>query len=72
MVLDVVEERILAYLSIVEGRSRDVILGALALRDEDCDTALERLKERRLVSEIPGSQISLYFVTEEGRREMRR
>ena len=33
---------------------------------------LDVAEERRLVTEIPGSQISLYFVTEEGRREMRR
>lgn len=69
--LDAAEWRILSYLALMEGRTRDVIMGALALREEVMDEALQRLKERGLVSATSGESSDRYFITSEEKRQLR-
>jgi len=69
--LDTAEWRILSYLALMEGRTRDVIMGALALREEVLDEALQRLKGRALVLVTCGESGDRYFITSEGKRQLR-
>jgi hypothetical protein len=69
--LDAAEWRILSYLALMEGRTRDVIMGALALREEVLDEALQRLKGRALVLVTCGESGDRYFITTEGKRQLR-
>jgi len=50
--LDVVEEQILSLLCVWPGRTPDVIMGALVLRKEALDLALQELEGKRFVSVI--------------------
>lgn len=69
--LDVVEERILSLLCVWPGRTSDVIMGALVLRKEASDLALQKLERSRFVSAIVSIDGEKYYVTEEGRRALR-
>ncbi len=69
--LDAAEWRILSYLALMERRTRDVIMGALALREEVLDEALQRLKGRALVLVTCGESGDRYFITSEGKRQLR-
>ena len=69
--MDAAEWRILSYLALMEGRTRDVIMGALALREEVMDESLQRLKGRALVLVTCGESGDRYFITSEGKRQLR-
>ncbi len=68
LLLDVSEERILSFLCVWGGRTRDVMMGALELRKEAFDLALHALEGKRFVSAICAIDGDRYYVTEQGRR----
>jgi hypothetical protein len=46
--------------------------GALALRENDLNETLQRLKELKLVEAVSGEGTEQLFVTEEGKRALRK
>ena len=75
MMLDAVEWRVLSYLSIMNIErevTANTIRIALALREDILNEALQRLKDRELVSTIPGEDGVCYRIMDEGKRQLRR
>jgi len=75
VLLDVVEWRILSYLAVMNvwrGVTAEMVGGALALRENDLNETLQRLKEQKLVEAVSGEGIEQLFVTEEGKRALRK
>ena len=71
MLLDVVEWRILSYLAVMNvwrGVTAEMVGGALALRENDLNETLQRLKEQKLVEAVSSEGTEQLFVTEEGKK----
>jgi hypothetical protein len=74
MLLDVVEWRVLSYLAIMNiwrGVTADMVGGALALREQDLEEALRRLKDQKMIEAVPGEGEENLFITQEGKRALR-
>jgi DNA-binding MarR family transcriptional regulator len=74
-VVGVVEWRVLSYLAIMNiwrGVTADMVGGALALRENDLNETLQRLKEQKLVEAVPGEGTEQLFITEQGKKALRK